>query len=88
MNEKTNGTITKWMKIAIEVGILLFAVAVAWSTLRGRVTQNYNNIEKHDKRIVCVESDITSVKSDIREINVRQEYISEGIDEIKDKILK
>lgn len=85
MNDKQS-QIARWMKIVIEVGIILFAIGIAWATLRGSVKQNNENIKNHTVRISSVEEGVSDVKSDIREIRVEQKYISKGIDEIKEKI--
>jgi len=86
MKEQTNNQITRWMKIAIEVGILLFAVALAWSTIRGDVAVNTKDIGKHDIRIATFEKEHTNVKADIREIKVMQRVIGGDIKEIKESL--
>lgn len=79
MTVEKNNSIIKFGKVVIEVGVLLFAVAIAWATLRGTVKENTKDIEKHDVRITHTESDVTDVKSDIRVIR----YILEGKSKIK-----
>ncbi|KKL84110.1 hypothetical protein LCGC14_1968020 [marine sediment metagenome] len=86
MKEQTDKQLTHWMKIAIEVGIILFAVGVAWTTLRGVTERNTKDIVKHDQRLTHVERNQSEVNADIREIRVKQKYISKGIDEIKEKL--
>ncbi len=88
MKEQTNNQLAKWMKIAIEICILLFAVGIAWATLRGTVKENCKDIEKHDTRITHVEEKVSDVKSDIAEIKVTQTHIGEGIKEIKARLPK
>ena len=75
MNEKTNNKISNSIKIAVEVGILLFAVAIAWATLRGDVENNAGNIEtnttkltKHSEKFDVIQEKSGNVKADIREI--------------------
>lgn len=85
MNDK-HKQIAYSVKIIIEIGILLFAVAVAWSTLKGRVDFNTTAIEKQDVRIATTEKGLFDVRSDIREIKIEQKYISQGIDEIKKEL--
>jgi len=86
MKEQTNNQITRWMKIGIEISIILFAVGIAWATLRGSVKENTKDIDKHDTRIKRVEQTNAEVKADIREIKVEQKHISKGIEEIKESL--
>lgn len=86
MKEQTNNQLARWMKIGIEIGVLLFAVGIAWATLRGSVKGNTDRIEKHDFRITASAESLSEVKSDIREIKVEQKFISQGIKEIKEKL--
>ncbi len=88
MKDTTENQITKVMKIAIEISILLFAVGIAWATLRGTVKENSKDIEKHDTRIGHVEKEVSGVKSDIREIMNEQKHIGTGIKEIKERLPK
>ena len=83
-----NGTLTKWLKIAIEVGILLFAVGIAWSTLRVKVETNTKDIVKHDKRIYAAEQDIDGVNGNIIEIKTMQKVTLDNIREIKEELKK
>ena len=84
-SQKLNG-IGRWLKIAIEVSILLFAVGIAWATLRGEVKDNIADIQKSEVRMTACEEDVSEVKADIREIRVEQKYISKGIDQIVKKL--
>jgi len=86
MKEQTNNQITRWMKITIEISIIIFAVGIAWTTLRGTVKQNTASIDKHSTRIEAVEEEVSDTQADIREIKVEQKYISKGIEEIKESL--
>lgn len=90
--EKSNN-IVRFGKVALEIGILLFAVGIAWATLKGKVDTNkygingnYKKIEAHDIELKTVKIEMSEIKADIREIKVGQRYISKGIDEIKARI--
>lgn len=66
--------------------VLVFAIAIAWQSLRGDVKSNSSAIDKHGERIERVEVEQTAFKADIREIKVEQKYISSGITEIKKRL--
>lgn len=89
--EKNN--VVRFCKVALEIGVILFAVGIAWATLKGKVDTNKHDIvincsilEDHESEIRISRQEIGEVKSDIREIKVEQRYISSGIDEIKGKM--
>ena len=85
---KSNVQQNKLIKILIEIGILLFAVGIAWATLGGRVGNNTEKVGKHEVRIKVVEGNISTIKSDIRDINTKQTFIVDGIKEIKESLKK
>ena len=76
----------RWIKVIVEIIIVLFAVAAAWATLRRDVRDNCTHINKHDTKITAMEKGQAEIKGDIRVIRTEQKYISEGIDDIKDKL--
>jgi len=88
--QKVNGIAhtqtVKWLKIAIEVGVILFAIAIAWGTLRGRVSRNTEEIIKHDMLITAIDREQTAIKTDLRGITVSQEFTLKGIEEIKERL--
>jgi len=86
MESKKQESVAKWMRIVLEVAIILFAAAVAWATLKTDVTRNKEDILRHENSIKMNTRGLNEVKADIREIKVEQRYISQGIDEIKKEI--
>lgn len=89
--EKNN--VVRFGKVALEIGIILFAVGIAWATLNGRVDTNKGKIDTNSQTLKdhAVElrldrDEMGVIKVEIREINVKQEYILDGIDEIKEKM--
>ena len=88
-NQKTNGVV-KFGKIVLEIAIILFAVGLAWATLQNKVSNNAENLNKHDIRIAACEKARETVTADIREIKtvqkIKLEQISKDIQEIKDSV--
>lgn len=87
MKEQTQNQ-GRFVKVFLEIAIILFAVGLAWATMKGTVIRNTKDIEKHDGRITYVEKEVSDVKADIREIKTSQKFVLEGIKEIKESIKK
>lgn len=73
----------KCSKILIDIAIILICGAIAWATLKGKVEQTIETVDKYEVRITATEQQVSEVKLDIREIRVEQRYIKEGINDIK-----
>ena len=86
MDIDKNNQIGRMIKIAIEIGILLFAVGIAWATLGGKVVTNTKDILVHKERILKTEERIYSVQGDIREIKIFQGIILKEIKAVKEKL--
>ena len=76
---KNNEKIWRLARIAITIGTLLVAVAVAYATLRERVNTNRGRIGTVEQKAEDNQTAIVEMKTDIK-------YIKEGIDEIKEQL--
>jgi len=77
----------------IQLAILLVAIVGGWTSFRDRIHQNEKNIAKNEvcdaaqtQEIKTISDGQAIVRSDIRAINIQQEHIVKGIDEIKEKL--
>ena len=84
IQEKQDSGTSKWLKIAIEVGIILFAVGLAWATLSNDVGDNEEDIKENKIKIEKVVDVQTAIVSDIRAIRLEQKHIADDVREIKD----
>lgn len=69
----------KWLKILITLGCLLFAVAIAYATLKIEVKHNKTAIVEHEQKIAIVEKATIEQRADIK-------YIKESVKRIEDKL--
>lgn len=81
-----NNAVSSWIRIVVQIGILLIAVGIAWATLNGDVKQNTKQGDIAAKRMSVIEEGFSVIKSDIRESKIRQEYIIKSVDEIKEEL--
>ena len=78
MTEKMNNSAAKWLRIAVEIGLGLFAVGAAWATLNGRIGQN----EISDK--VQVEQGEIRDKSQTETLNKHENRITATEQQLSD----
>jgi len=81
-----NSKVSRITKFIIEAGIIVVAIAIAWSTLKSSVGYNRIDIDRNTRSIEALSEDSRQVTGDIREIKVEQKYIRQGIEEIKKRI--
>ncbi len=75
-------------KLLIELVVIIFAVGVAWATLRGDVVRNTDDIVKAEAAQTKDHDAISEVQGDIKSINTKIGMIDENIKEIKESVKK
>lgn len=86
MSNEKQLVLVRFGKIVLEIGILLFAVALAWGTLHGQVNRNIKDIESQAIKVATVEENVSEVQGDIKAIRATQQHVLDGIGEIKAKM--
>ena len=75
-------------KLLIELVVIIFAVGIAWATMRGDVKRNKEVVNEVKVNQKVDHDTISDIKGDIKSIKTELKGIGENITEIKESVKK